>query len=267
MSVSKFGTSENYLQSNYDAQLIGGISSKATKIQNGVVDNLVTVKNEDGEIQDSGISKSSIITLPISNDFNMNGKKITNIVNGGASDAVNKQYVDAQVTTIITDSAPVILQSTIARALTKSGSPQFLRSNIIHDIFRNNSKQNILICATTSYKASHLNFIIVPTITHYEIIDNNLWYDLYICNGDKSSWPRAERFDVIVQVLAFKPRPTTTFRSDDATQVAMNTVVNELGTGVSNVENTDASVQNNNEQSSSISQRRSKTNNLANSYI
>ncbi len=76
MSVSKFGTTENHIQTGYDSQIIGGLNSKASKIQNGIIDHIVTVKNEDGDMDDSGISKSSLVTLPIDNDLNMSGKKL-----------------------------------------------------------------------------------------------------------------------------------------------------------------------------------------------
>jgi hypothetical protein len=214
MSVSKFGTSENYTSPNYDSQIIGGLSAKATKIQNGVVNNLVTVKNEDGEIEDSRISKSSLLTIPFLNDLNIGGKRITNIGNPTSStDAVNKDYVDTQVVNLINEIIPVRLQIRIARIITRNSGPQYFTDQIVNDIFRNNVTQNIYIFATTTYQTSNLNLIIVPKITHYTITDNILTYGLHISNGDNCPWPQEARFDVVVQVLAYSQRQTHRFRS------------------------------------------------------
>ena len=267
MTVSKFGTSEGDLASNHDSLLIGGLSSKATKIQNGTINNFVTIKNNDGEIEDSGISKSSILTFPIINDINVGGKKITNIENGSSNDAVNKQYVDTKITTELTNTTPVILQSTIARIVTKNGSSQIFRSNMIHNIFRNNSKANIIMSATTSSKSnSGMKYTIIPKITFFEIIDDYLWYECYIYNGNNSPWPQEVRFDVIIQVLAFKQR--TAFRSSDAPEVPTTEPdTQEIPIDVE----TDVQTENDEAEASPISrtgsQRSSTRTNIANSYV
>jgi hypothetical protein len=264
MSVSKFGTSENYTPPNYDSQIIGGLSAKATKIQNGVVNNLVTVKNEDGEIEDSRISKSSLLTIPFLNDLNIGGKRITNIGNPCSStDAVNKDYVDTQFTSTVATLRPVIMTSRIRRIITAGDAGRSLsRSSIKHDIFRNNNRDNVIINVTTSNKSQSIDVIIVPLIIYYEIIEDEISYDLFIFNGSGPIWPRNCDFDAIVTVVAFRSQPS--FRSALVYE-EVNTP-RKIGEACRNDQTELTSAQNSDPQVVSFYQQLAKTN-VAKSYL
>ncbi len=102
--------------------------------------------------------------------------------------------------------------------------------------------------------------MIITRITFFEIIDNNLWYELYISNGNNSSWPRDVNFDVFVQALIYKPGPT--FRSSDNIPITITELETESFTNAPA-----ESEQNNNVPTGSTSTRLPQRPQIANSYI
>lgn len=273
LNYTKFGTRRQYRGESVDLSNYARKTELVGLIRKDELSNYTTKTDlNNNDLADRQYVDSRVDTRfptrggTITGDINLSNKKIANLAVGGNNDAVNKQYVDTQIATVTNNSLPIIFYTRVARILTRNSTSQLFRCDIRHNVFRNYSTRHISIIATTTYTNS-IDLIVVPIVLNYEIRENELLWNVYLCNGFKGSpWPREASFDVNFQIIVFNPRPS--FRSaDNDFDVHISETVNEEAP--INVETkTDVSEQNDNEQvPQRSSQRTPDRTNVANSYV